>query len=132
MSSLENNEKGFTLIELTIVILVVSILATISAVVYNNFLKQARVVEAKGFLNALARQETAYYVENDAYTGNLLKLGLPELGKLKYYEVDVVVTPEGYTATAKGNIDSDAYLDVWEIKQDKVLVQINDDIKDLP
>ncbi len=138
------NEKGFTLIELMIVVLVVSILATISVVVYNNFLKQARTVEAKSFLSALARQQTAYYVENEEYTGDLLKLGLPglglpelglpELGRLKYYKITIDVSPElqRYVATASGDIDFDTYLDVWTINQNEVLVHTKDDIKDLP
>ena len=128
MLSRVNNEKGFTLIELTIVVMIIGILASISVVVYNNFLKQARVVEAKSFLSTLARQQTAYYVENAKYTDDLLLLGLPALGALKYYNITIavpaVLEPQRFIATASGNIDSDADLDVWTINQNKVLTNI--------
>jgi len=122
------NEKGFTMIELVVTVLVIGILAAISVVVYEGFLKKARTVEAQTFLNALARQQTAYYVEHDEYTTEPRNLGLPELGGLKYYrDITITTGPEIFTATAKGNIDSDDDLDEWSINQDKELKHESED-----
>jgi len=125
------NQQGFTLIELVIVGAVIGILATVAVTVYSSFLKQARTVEAKSFLSALNRQETAYFVGNGEYTAEVNSLGLPTLGTLKYYtDISVVLTGDlqGYTATAKGNIDDDPLLDEWTIDETQELLNTVSDI----
>lgn len=128
-----NNQKGFTLVELAIVVTVIGILATLAVVVYTSFLKQARTVEARSFLSALNRQETAYYVGNGKYTDDINNLGLPTLGTLRYYtDISValpnVFEPQSYIATAKGNIDDDALLDEWTIDENQELINTVSDI----
>jgi len=129
-----SDEKGFTLVELTIVVMVIGILAAISVVVYTSFLKQARVVEAKSFLSTLARQQTAYYVENGRYTDDLSQLGVPDPSALKYYEITIAVPavfePQRYIATARGNIDSDTRPeddDIWTINENNELIHVYTD-----
>ncbi|MFQ5596841.1 MAG: type IV pilin protein [Nitrospiria bacterium] len=120
------DRKGFTLVELMLVVTVVSILIAISSVVYTHFLKKARRVEAQGILSALAKQQTSYYVEHDAYTNDPKALGLPTLGNTQFYNISIVIpkgtVPEFYLATAVGNIDNDPDLDEWTIDQDKILL----------
>ncbi len=59
--------KGFTLVELMIVITVIAILATIAVVSFTRVQKQARDTKRKGDLRALATGLQAYYTEKQAY-----------------------------------------------------------------
>jgi len=117
---------GFTLIELSIVLAVISILSALSIVVYAHFLKKARRVEAQRVLSDLTKQEEAYFVAHDEYTDNLDLLGLPTLGFQKLYDITVTISEGSQTflATARGNIDSDPVLDEWTIDQGRTLLHL--------
>ena len=56
--------KGFTLVELMIVITVIAILATIGTMSFTRVQKQARDTKRKGDLRALSTALQAYYTEN--------------------------------------------------------------------
>ncbi len=120
-------EKGFTLIELTIVMAIITIMSTLSFAVYSNYLKKARTLEVKGLLTGIAKRELAYYVEYEEYTDNPSALGFPTLGILKYYTVTITLpagpSPQSFLVTASGNIDIDADLDEWVIDQTSNLIQ---------
>jgi len=65
--------KGFTVIELVIVVVILSILAAVGLVQYSNVTEKARSAEAYAVLADIAAAETSYYLENNAYvtgTGN--------------------------------------------------------------
>jgi len=60
------NSKGFTLIELLAVIAIIGILAALILVNLNNARKQARDVQRKSIVRALAQAEESYYNANGA------------------------------------------------------------------
>ncbi len=124
-------ENGFTLIELTIVMALVTIMSTMSFSVYTNYLKKARTLEVKGLLTGIAKREIAYYAEYQEYTDNPSALGFPTLGVLKNYSVTITLpagpAPQSFLVTAVGNIDMDADLDEWEIDQTFNLLQTRAD-----
>ncbi len=64
--------KGFTLIELMIVLIIIGILATVGIVQYQSAVEKARGAEAKSVLNHLRQKCAALYYEGgiDACTGN--------------------------------------------------------------
>ena len=53
-------KQGFTLIELTVVLLILSILASISISVYTTFTQRARIARARHEINELALSVTRY------------------------------------------------------------------------
>jgi len=59
--------KGFTIVELLVVIAVISILAGITLVVYPNYQRQARNTERKNDLSQLATALKAYAVQKNNY-----------------------------------------------------------------
>lgn len=63
-------KKGFTLVELMIVITVIAILATIAVVSFSRVQKQARDTKRKGDLRALATALQAYFTEKNTYPGS--------------------------------------------------------------
>ncbi len=125
-SNLSQDQQGFTLIELMVVVVVVGILATLAGVTYGRYLKKARTVEAQSMLGAIADKQLAYYVEYSKYTDNLNALAVGMVGNLKYYTINITLpagpTPQSFLATATGNPDSDTEIDEWTIDQNKNLL----------
>jgi prepilin-type N-terminal cleavage/methylation domain-containing protein len=116
------NQKGFTLLELLVVGLILGILAGISIPIYASYLKRARQVEAPVALNEVKRLESLYFSFSGGY-GTLDEIGYNR-SDLRYYTVTVELIPPSdgdppsYKATATGNIDSDPDEDVWTIVPD--------------
>ncbi|MBU1343052.1 MAG: prepilin-type N-terminal cleavage/methylation domain-containing protein [Proteobacteria bacterium] len=65
--SQKKNQKGFTLIEVMIVIAIIGVLAAIAIPNYKNYQFKAKSAEAKTNLGAIRTMEEAYKAENDAY-----------------------------------------------------------------
>ena len=58
------NKKGFTLIELIIVIVIVGILSVIAVPVYRGYIEKAIMTEGKTLLGAIGKAELAYHVQH--------------------------------------------------------------------
>lgn len=65
--TIKNQQKGFTIIELLIVIVVIGILATIGFVAYGNVTKSARDSDRQADASALAKKAEEYYANNGLY-----------------------------------------------------------------
>ncbi len=61
------NKKGFTLIELIVVVIVIGILATFAVPQYLKATTRARVAKAKNALALIVRAEKMYRTKYDAY-----------------------------------------------------------------
>lgn len=55
------NEKGFTLMELVVVTVIVAILAAVAVPLYINYVKDAQKSEARGAIGAIITAEQAYF-----------------------------------------------------------------------
>ena len=64
------NRKGFTLVELMIVVAIIGILAAIAIPNFLQFRLKAKTSEAKSNLGAIRSTEVAYFAEWDFYVGN--------------------------------------------------------------
>lgn len=59
--------KGFTLVELIIVIVIVGILSIVAVPIYRGYTKKAIATEAKTLLGSIATSEKVYYAEFGVY-----------------------------------------------------------------
>jgi prepilin-type N-terminal cleavage/methylation domain-containing protein len=62
-----NMRKGFTLLELMVVIVIIGILATLGFTQYASVIEKGRCAEAKTILGNVRKAEIAYNLENMTY-----------------------------------------------------------------
>lgn len=105
MTSKFRDVRGFTLLELMVVVVVMSILATIAVTSYNRYAFRARRADGQELLMRVANAQERYYATFNKYgsepvTGDL-KLGSVTSEK-GYYTVTLNSTDitKDYTATA--------------------------------
>jgi prepilin-type N-terminal cleavage/methylation domain-containing protein len=72
------NQKGFTLMELMVVIVIVAILAAVTVPLYINYVKDAQRTEAKGAIGAVITAEQTYLQAHpvDGYTAVITDLNV--------------------------------------------------------
>jgi type IV pilus assembly protein PilA len=150
------NKKGFTLIELMIVVAIIGILAAIAIPNFLKFQAKSKQSEAKTNLKAIYTAETSYYGENNCYN-SFADINWQPVGAARYtYDLadasgvtvkpvtgamaiagspvvtlvsdGQVVTDNNFTAAAQGNIDSDPDTDRWTITDNNVLFNNNSDV----
>jgi type IV pilus assembly protein PilE len=98
-------QRGFTLIELMIVVAIIAILAGIAVPQYTEFVRKGQVTEATSTMLEYRAQLERYYLDNRDYGAvpacGVLKTAFP--GR-KYFEPDCVTNNggQGYVVTMKG------------------------------
>jgi type IV pilus assembly protein PilA len=74
------NRKGFTLVELMIVVAIIGILAAIAIPNFLNFRLKAKTSEAKSNLGAIRSTEVAYFAEWNWYVGGQAPVPVADRG----------------------------------------------------
>jgi len=69
MRSIRNN-KGFTLIELMIVVVIIGILAALAIPKFNNASARAKEKEADGILKQIYTLQSTYYAQHGTYAAD--------------------------------------------------------------
>lgn len=89
--------KGFTLIELMIVIAVIGILAAIAIPAYQNYIVRSQVSEALSMASSFKTEILAKYAESGACPSTSVDLGLDSSGTLRSKYVESVGINTTYT-----------------------------------
>jgi type IV pilus assembly protein PilE len=99
-----NRQRGFTLVELMVAVLVASILLAVAIPGYSTYVRKSRRTEAKTAVLDLASLEERYYSTQNLYTTVATNLGyaaFPGTVGSGYYQV-TVTNVNAPTATAPG------------------------------
>lgn len=97
----KQNLKGFTIVELLIVIVVIGILAAITIVAYSGIQNRARTSAVSGALTQTVKRLEVYAVDSTGYPLTLATVGINNTADTVYqYSVDNSVSPATYCVTA--------------------------------
>jgi len=104
------NRRGFTLLELIIVIIVIGILASIALPKYIQVTEKARTAEAKSALSSLRSSQIRYYAQWGVYAQGvgamlILDAELTDTGKYFGFEGANAAQSPTYVARATRNTD---------------------------
>ena len=93
------NKKGFTLLEMLVVVLIIGILSSIALPQYQKAIKKARVAEAVTVGKKLLEAEQLYFLENREFTTDMSKLRI-RVRDLKNFQ-----TPTATISSSKKHVD---------------------------
>lgn len=131
------NSKGFTLIELMIVVVIIGILAALAIPRFMRSTTKSKQSEAKQLLKQIYTMQRAYRQEFNAYclggvtasaaapaTFGLIGVDIQASARYSYLMAATVNT---FSCTATANLDDDLVNDVWTINQTGALTCTSDD-----
>ncbi|HFC6705908.1 TPA: pilin [Neisseria meningitidis] len=116
-------QKGFTLIELMIVIAIVGILAAVALPAYQDYTARAQVSEAILLAEGQKSAVTEYYLNHGIWPGNNSSAGVASASDIKGKYVKSVTVAKGVITAqmASSNVNNeikDKKLSLWAKRQD--------------
>jgi len=113
------DQKGFTLIELMIVVAIIGILAAVAIPNFLRYQAKSKQSEARVLLSGIYTSQVAYFAEQNEYGSTELMIGFEPASTPKVYSSRTFSSTDAYatdfTVTACGNIDGDAGVDKWTV-----------------
>jgi type IV pilus assembly protein PilE len=127
--------QAFTLTEVLVVLIIIGILILLALPNLMPLITKAKSTEAKIQLQHLYTLEKNFFYEHSKYSKDLSELAFEQQklstdGGQANYRIDIIeATPNSFRAraTAVVDFDADGTFNVWEIDQNKNLIEITGD-----
>jgi type IV pilus assembly protein PilE len=97
-----NGKRGFTLIEMMIVIAIIGILASVALPAYNSYVTRGRIAEAFGELSSMRAKLEQHFLDNRTYAGACVAGSVAPLPVGKHFTYACALTATTFTVTATG------------------------------
>ncbi|MCS5694822.1 type IV pilin protein [Desulfofundulus thermocisternus] len=110
------NEKGFTMIEMMVVLIIIAVLIGAGVKFYIGYVDKAKITKAKGDITTMQAALDSYYAENNAYPagGDLSKAGLStdiiSTDGAKVYKYQVSNDNSSYVVSTSKTVDGTNYV----------------------
>jgi prepilin-type N-terminal cleavage/methylation domain-containing protein len=101
--SMLRNRKGFTLVELMVVVIIVLVLAGIAVPVYIHYIQEGKKSEAYAVIDSIVSGALVYFQKNDTYAGGTIDnwLARDDVDNATYFTYALSgQAATGFTATA--------------------------------
>lgn len=138
-SKFHNRQKGFTLIELMIVVVIIGILAALAIPRFMTATTKSKQSEAKGILKQIYTMQRTYRQQNNTYWGQgttasaaapnaFAPIGVEIMGSSIYTYTITTADASNLLVTATCSVlDDDATVDTWTINDQGLLICTSDD-----
>jgi len=134
-----DKRRGFTLIELMIVVVIIGILTAMAMPRYMRVAAKSKQTEAKGILKQVYTMQEAYFAGHESYCLNgavasaltpiaYAQIHVEVMLPARYSYLMTVASRTQFNCVATANIDDDATLDTWTIDQTGTLINTIDDV----
>lgn len=117
--SMLRNRKGFTLVELMVVVIIVLVLAGIAVPVYIHYIQEGKKSEGYAVIDSVVSGALVFFQKNNTYTGGTVALWLAadDVANAQYFTYAISgQDDEGFvvtaTAVASEGLPEDAEI-VW-------------------
>jgi len=112
-------KKGFTLIELMTVVIIVGVLAAAAVPIYRGQINRAIWAEGEALCGSVRTAELVYYAEHETYTTDKDEIDI-DASKNRYFKEYSLNDGDNPTVTATGEYNGKTYKVTMEIATGKI------------
>ena len=124
----KQNNSGFTLVELMIVVAIIGIIAALAIPNFLTYQAKSKQSEARSLLGHIFTVEISYHGEANTFDSLSGMNWQAPVSPTRYNYTVISWSATAFVAQATANIDTDATTDIWQINQRKELTNPMNDV----